>query len=257
MNTSIFFKAVCAAALLLLCPAVHGESPEVADLILKGDAYDQTFHAAEALQFYLPAEKLEPANVRNLVRIARQYRHLMTDAKKQETKLQLGKIAMDYSNRAASLGPNDSDAQIAIGITCGKMLPLQGTKEQLEASSRIKASAEKAIKVDPLNDTAWYVLGRWHKAVTEVSAFKRTMGGLIYGKLPTSTYEAAASCFEKAIAINPTRLMHYIELGRTYAQSGKMEEARRYLTKGLAMPDLEKDDPETKKRGKETLAKLR
>ena len=257
MNTSIFFKAICAAALLLVCPAVRGESPEVGDLILKGDAYDQTFHAAEALQFYLPAEKLEPANVRNLVRIARQYRHLMTDAKKLETKLQLGKNALDYSNRAAAAGPNDSDAQVAAGITYGKMVPLLGNKEQVEASSRIKASAEKAIKVDPLNDTAWYVLGRWHKAVTEVGAFKRTMGGLIYGKLPTSTYEAAASCFEKAIAINPTRLMHYIELGRTYAQSGKKEEARRYLTKGLAMPDLEKDDPETKKRGKETLAKLK
>ena len=61
---------------------------------------------------------------------------------------------------------------------------------------------------------------------------------------------------KKAIALNPKRLMHYIELGRIYAQMGKKEEARQFINKGLAMPDTEKDDPETKQRGRETLAKL-
>ena len=50
--------------------------------------------------------------------------------------------------------------------------------------------------------------------------------------------------------------MHYIELGRIYAQMGRKEEAREYINKGLAMPDAEKDDPEAKQRGRETLAKL-
>ena len=244
-----------AAALLVTCGAVRAESAE--ELILKGDVFDQTFHATEALQYYLPAEKLEPKNVRALVRIARQYRHLMTDATNRETKLQLGGLALEYSRRAAAFGPNDSDAQIAIGITYGKMLPLQGTREQVEASSRIRNSAEKAIKIDPRNDTAWHILGRWHKAVADVGVFKRAMGSLIYGSLPSSTHEAAVACFQKAIAINPNRLMHYIELGRTYAQMGKRDEAKRFIAKGLAMQDVEKDDPETKQHGREALAKLR
>ena len=50
--------------------------------------------------------------------------------------------------------------------------------------------------------------------------------------------------------------MHYIELGQTYAQMGKTADARRLIAKGLAMPDVEKDDPEIKRRGRETLAKL-
>jgi hypothetical protein len=33
-------------------------------------------------------------------------------------------------------------------------------------------------------------------------------------------------------------------------------DARRLIDKGLAMPDVEKDDPEIKRRGRETLAKL-
>jgi hypothetical protein len=50
--------------------------------------------------------------------------------------------------------------------------------------------------------------------------------------------------------------LSYIELGQTYAQMGKTADARRLIAKGLAMPDVEKDDPEIKRRGRETLAKL-
>ena len=256
-------------ALLLTCLALRVESiaadviltlPDsatVADLILKGDAFDKTFKATEALQYYLPAEKLEPWNVRVLVRIARQYRHLMTDATTRERKLQLGATALDYARRVASLATNDSEAQLAPAITYGKMLPLQGSKEQVAASARIKQSADEALRIDPRNDTAWHILGRWHRAVADVGGFKRAMGSLVYGKLPSSTNQAAVACFEKAIAINPARLMHHIELGRTYAQMGKKDDARRCITRGLAMPDVEKDDAETKRHGREALAKLR
>ena len=63
-------------------------------------------------------------------------------------------------------------------------------------------------------------------------------------------------CFEKSIALNPGRLIHFVELGRTYAQMGKTQEAKQLINKGLAMPSREKDDPETKQRGRKTLAAL-
>ena len=268
MNPSFFGGPFFAAVALLLCPltgrvALADElllkplnSVAAAELILKGDAFDGVFKATEALQFYLAAEKLEPKNVRLLVRIARQYRHLMTDSPLLEMKLVLGGAALAYSQRAAALAPNDSEAQLAPAITYGKILPLQGKKEQVAASALIKLSADNALRIDPRNDTAWHILGRWHRAVADVGAFKHAVGSLVYGKLPSSTNEAAVACFEKAIAINPARLMHYIELGRTYAQMGKKDDARRLIAKGLAMPDTEKDDPETKQRGREALVKL-
>ena len=103
---------------------------------------------------------------------------------------------------------------------------------------------------------AWHVLGRWHEALASISGVKRALCGLIYGQLPNTTNEAAVICFDKAIAINPSRLRHYIELGRTYGQMGKNAEARRFIEKGLAMPNMEHDDPELKQRGREALAKL-
>ncbi len=247
--STLFFTAT----LMLTCASVRAQS--ASELIAKGDALDLKFNPA-ALQYYVAAEKLEPNNVRLLVHIARQYRYLMYDATASAEKLRLGGIALVYGQRAAALGPNDAEAQLSPAITYGKLLPHQSSKEQVAATPLIKIAADKAIKLDPRNDVAWHVLGRWHQVLADVSSLKRMLGGLIYGKLPPSTNDEAVVCFDKAISINPRRLRHYIELGRTYAQMGKNVEARKYIEKGIAMPNMEKDDPELKQRGREALAKL-
>jgi len=249
-------KALLAAAVLLLTLPMLRAEP-VDDLIKKGDVFDQKFQAGEALKFYLPAEKLDPKSVRILTRIARQYRHLMQDASAKEEKLRLGKISLTYAQRAAALGPNDAEAQLSVAISLGKMLAFQGAKEQVDASPRIKVAVDKALALDPRNDTAWHILGRWHRVLADVSGVKRALAGAIYGKLPVGSNDEAERCLLKAIAINPNRLNHYIELGLVYTQMGRKDDARRFINKGLAMPDVEKDDPEMKRLGREALAKLR
>ena len=181
----------------------------------------------------------------------------MQDADSKEEKLKLGGISLDYAHRAAAIAPRDSEAQLSPAISYGKMLPLMGTKEQMQASREIKDCADKALKLDPQNDLAWHIAGRWNRILAEVSPVKRTLASIFYEKLPEASTEEAVKCFNKAIAINPHRLMHYIELGRAYAQAGQKEEACKALETGLAMPVVEKDDPDFKKHGRETLAKVR
>jgi len=243
---------------LALTLASTGARAESADeLIQKGDVFYTNLKAAEALECYLPAEKLEPNNVRLLVRIAREYRHLMSDATNACEKAQLGMTAVDFAHRAAVLAPNNPEAQLAVAISYGKMLPIEGTKQRIANSRLIKIAVDKVIVLDPTNDLAWHVLGRWYLALAEVSPVKRVFAQVMYDKLPPAKYEDAVRCFEKAITLNPNRLMHCIELGRTYAQMGRDADARKLITKGLAMPETEKDDPETKNIGQQILKKLR
>jgi tetratricopeptide (TPR) repeat protein len=163
---------------------------------------------------------------------------------------------VDYAERAVALAPDDPETQLALAISYGKMLPLEGNKQQIAHSRLIKIAVDKVIVLDPTNDLAWQVLGRWYRGLAEVGTVKRALARVAYGKLPPAKYEDAVRCFEKAIALNPNRLMHYIELGRTYAQMGRDADARKFITKGLAMPETEKDDPETKQLGREILKKL-
>ncbi|MEA3209801.1 MAG: hypothetical protein QOE70_2858 [Chthoniobacter sp.] len=257
MNFALSNLAIGAvAALLLLTSAAAGA--EAADELLKqGEVFDRRFEAGEALKLYLAAEKLEPKNVRVLVCIARQYRHLMADAPAKEEKLRLGRIALRYGQRAAALAPDDPEAQLSVAITDGKMLPFLSTKEQVETSPRIKSAVDKTLRLDPRNDLAWHILGRWHRVLADIGGVKRALAEAIYGSLPQGSNEEAARALEKAIALNPSRLMHYIELGRVYLQMGRKDDARKFIIKGLAMPNVEKDDPETKARGREALEKLR
>jgi len=225
-------------------------------LIAKGDQFDKRLQAKEALENYLPANKLEPDNVDLLVRIARQYRHLMSDAPSKKEKLRLGDISLEFANRAATLAPNNAEAQLSPAISYGKMLPFMGSKDQVNASPRIKAAVDRALQLDPTNDNAWHILGRWNRVLANINVVKRVLAKALYGDLPVTTNEAAEKCLLKALEINPNRLMHYIELGRIYAQMGRKEDARKYIQKGLAMPNKEKDDPEMKDVGRHILEKL-
>src|SRR5258708_39431467 len=108
----------------------------------------------------------------------------MTDATAREEKLRLGGIGLDYAQRAAALAPNDSEAQLSPAISYGKLVPLQGVKEQTEAARRIKEAADKAIRLNPHNDLAWDVLSRWNKVLVDVNGIKRALVSLLFGQLP-------------------------------------------------------------------------
>lgn len=255
MNAFISIRSFAVtSALLLGSLTVHAES--ASELIAKGDEADKSFNPSQALKYYLPAEKLDSKDVDLLLSIARQYRHLMCDVADESEKLKYGNISLAYAKRAAALAPNNSDAQLSPAISYGKMLPYEGKGEQVAASPLIKAAADRAIKLDPSNDTAWHVLGRWHQSLAAVSGARRAIGEVLYGKLPIGTNAEACACFNKAISLNPSRLRHYIELGRTYAQMGDQADAKKLIQKGLKMPNREKDDYETKALGKETLESL-
>jgi tetratricopeptide (TPR) repeat protein len=255
MNPNHSFRAfgLC-AVLCLLGLAALAESPDA--LIAKGDECEKKLQTKEALENYLPAYKVEPNNARLLVRIARQYRHLISDTSSKKEKLRLGYLSLDFANRAATLAPNNSEAQLSPAISYGKMLPFLGSKDQVDASPRIKASVDRALQLDPNNDTAWHVLGRWNRVLANINVLKRVLAKALYGDLPVTTNEAAEKCLLKAIELNPNRLMHYIELGRVYAQMGKKDRAREYLQKGLAMPNKEHDDAEMREIGRQTLENL-
>jgi len=233
-----------------------GGGEDADELIAKGDEFDKRLQAKEALENYMPANKLQPDNVDVLVRIARQYRHLMADAPTKKEKLRLGAVSLEYANRAATLAPNNAEAQLSPAISYGKMLPFMGSKDQVNAAPRIKAAVDRALELDPTNDNAWHILGRWNRVLADVNGVKRALAKALYGGLPVTTNEAAEKCLLKAIEINPNRCIHHIELGRIYAEMGRKEEARKCIQDGLAMPNKEKDDPEMKEIGRQLLQKL-
>ncbi len=240
--------------LLLITATAHAQ--DAASLIRQGDVFDVKYQTEEALKYYLPAEKLLPTNAELLLKIARQYIYRMPKLGSSEEKLTSAKTALGYTERAVKLAPELCEAHLGIALCWGRIIQLQGNKEKVEGSRHIKEAAEKAVKLDPHNDYAWHMLARWHQGLAGANSVVIGLARLIYGDIPAASNEEAVKYFLKAIELRPDRLIHHIELGRTYAQMGSEKEARRFLEKGLAMPDTEIDDPETKARGRKALAEL-
>lgn len=245
-------KLALAAALILAGQAFG----DLAELMKQGDANDAQFKPDAALQYYLPAEKLDPANAALLVKIARQYVFRMDGLASRDAKIASGRTGLSYAERAVKAAPNECDPHLSVAICWGKLTPHLGSKESVLASRMIKEEAGKAVNLDPRSDYAWHMLGRWHQELAQIGGVTRALALVAYGGLPAASNDEAVRCFQKAIALRPDRLIHHIELGRTYAQMGRKEEALKFLRQGLAMPNTEKDDPETKQRGKATLEKL-
>lgn len=236
--------------------ATNPARADFAELVKAGDVQDARFQSDEALKSYLPAEKLDPKNVDLLVKISRQYALRMNDLPKDADKIASGRTALAYAERAVAVAPDRCDPNLCVAICLGKLTPFLGNRESIEASRQIKISADKAVRFDPKNDYAWHILGRWHQSLANIGGATRLLAGAIYGGLPTASNETAVECFKKAMALNPGRLVHVVELGRTYALMGKKAEAKKYLEAGLAMPNKEKDDPETKQRGRAALKEI-
>ena len=253
MNRFPFASVVCAFAFILPATLFAGPAD---DLIRQGDLHDVKFASKTALESYLPAEKLEPNNVALLLKIARQYRHESQDAGSTAEKSRLAALALQYAQRAVALEPRNGEAHLSVAICYAKSLAFLGNKEKMNTLRVVKASVDQALALDPKQDLAWYILGCWNQRVAELGSFKKTMAEIAYGGLPDADDETAIKCFVKAIALNPNRLIHYIELGRTHAHAGNEAEARKYIQKGLAMANTGKDDAETKQRGSQTLAGL-
>jgi len=241
------------AAAMLMAGHALGNFTE---LVKQGDEYDAKFKPDTALQYYLPAEKLNPNDASLLVKIARQYVYRMADLSAKADQLKSGRTALAYAERAVKLAPKESDPHLAVAICLGKLSPLLGNKEGIEASHKIKAEAEAAARLNPKDDFAWHLLGRWNQELAQIGGMTRAVAMIVYGALPSASYGEAVKCFQKAIALNPNRLLHYVELGRAYAVMGRKEEARKFIEKGLAMANRDRDDPETKERGRKTLQSL-
>jgi tetratricopeptide (TPR) repeat protein len=243
------------AILAFVVSLAHAET--AGSLIAQGDAFDVRLQTADALAVYLKAEKLEPANAELLVKIAKQYGESMVTLTKADDKRRIGGIAVDYAKRAVALAPKSGLAHLALAICYGRVILVVPNKTKVEYSRLVRDNVELATKLDPSQDFAWHVLGRWHQGVSTVNGVLKLLIKIIYGGLPKASLPEAVACFEKAIKLNPDRLCHVIELGRTYAFMEKYAEARKLIERGLAMPNKEPDDPRTKDRGRDTLKEIR
>ena len=240
--------------LIILNSALQAQT--VAEWMKQGDELDAKQQTKEALAAYQEAERLGSPSAALLHRMAKQFGLSMNDQPSEAGKKAAGEKALAYARRSVAADAKDADAHVALAICYGRLLRFQETRQQIAWSRLIKDSAEQGLRLDPNHELGCYVLGSWHYELAGLNPLKRGLARVIYGAMPPASYAEAESYFKRAIALNPTRMASYVDLGMTYAELDNNTAARQMLAKGLALPDRDRDDPQVRARGQRALSEL-
>jgi tetratricopeptide (TPR) repeat protein len=240
---------------LLLTLAATGT--QAADMRLKAAlAAEARLDSRQALELFLVLQRESPQDAFLAQKVAQQYSDLVVDQRSPEEKKHFARLALEWSERAVQLDPENAVNVLSLAVCHGKLATFSDTLTKVKYSRLVKEEAERALALDP--DYAWahHLLGRWHREVADLGSTARFFVRLFYGGLPDASAAEAVSHLERAVALEPTELSHRLELGFAYAAAGQPERARESWKRGLAMPPRKKHDVAAQQRAREALVAL-
>ncbi len=221
-----------------------------------GDSTYNIFENEKALEYYLQAETNNQLSYDLSWKIARTYLDLGQDAK-DEKRAELFKKGEEYARKAIELNPDGAQGHLQLSIALGRVALDASAKERIRMSKEIKQEVDKAINLDPQNDIAYHVLGRWNRKIANLSWIEKGFANMFLGGIPEgASNESALNSFKKAIELNPDHINHYLELGITYQMMDDDKNAIAAFQKCIDLPVKDSDDPEYKEKAQEYLNDL-
>ncbi len=253
-----FLRFVTVGILMILVFTVFsGFAQEVDSLIQLGDLAYEKFDNQSALDYYQKAWKQDPQNYVIAWKLSRAYVDVGETLKDKDKRKEYFKKAEEFARKAVELNPSGAKGHLYLSIALGRVALDAGAKERIRLSKEIKAEVDKALELDPNDDIAWHVLGRWHRKLATLNWIERNFANMFLGGVPKeASVEKAAECFKKAIELNPGHINHHLELAITYEKLGKKDLAIEEYKKVLELPKKDADDDKYKKIAQEKLKKL-
>ena len=134
------------------------------------------------------------------------------------------------------------------------ILSVSGLKKQATLADSVRIYAENAIEIDPNNDRAYHILGRWHYEVGKLGWMTKFLSGVIFGSSPKGSMDLAIHYFEEAIRANDV-IVHHYWLGEALLKSGDKKSAVKQFQIIQDMPDVQYNDDYFKQQAKELIKK--
>ena len=211
---------------------------------------------AAAVTIYGTARRAGWSNCASLCVLARRYCDLMYLTNPVPARKDLLARALDCSLQAVTVDPSNGLAHACAAVCYAKECGFADLKAQLNFARLFKAESEQAIALDPKQDIAYYLLGRWNYELANVGLLSRAYVKVIYGGLPRASNAAAIANFKKAVELAPDRIMNHSGLAMVYATTGQTDLEVAELKKCLATKPLNLEDRDSQVDAAKKLAAL-
>ena len=149
-----------------------------------------------------------------------------------------------YAQRAVKANPAGADGHFALAASLGRAALMVGPEEKVHRATLIRNEALRALAIDPRQDGAYHILGRWNAEVMRLPGIgrfvaKHFLGGRVFDQ---ASWPKAIAYMRKAVELAPGRIYHHLDLADIYADAGRPREAEAELRLVDSLPAREAMD---------------
>lgn len=230
-----------------------------AEHIAMGDKDHLAMHAPVALHHYEEAIKADPKSYEALWKATREavdVGEYNSDDKERE---RLYATAELYARRAVDVNASDAEGHAQLARALGKKALSLGKKDQVKYAGDVRAAALEALKINPKHPAALHVMGKWNYEVKKLSGITRFMAKTFLGGkvFDSANWEDAQRFMEESTALDPTRLIHHLDLARVYAARDNKDKAREQYDATIKATATEFNDKHYQREASEEIKDVR
>lgn len=249
--------ALAAAMALLAFPAAQAQT--AAEHVALGDRDHAAMNATGALAHYEAAIAADPNDYDALCKASREAVDLGEFLSDEGQRKMLYAKAEGYGKRAVSANPNDAEGHFALARALGRSALTMGKRDRVKYAAEVRNEALAALKLSPNHAGALHVMGVWNAEVMRLNGVERFFAkNLLGGKVfDSANWNDAVRYMERAVAVDPDRITHHLDLGRIYADVGNVAKAREQLVWVASAPVHDYNDAHYKQEAEKTLKSLK
>jgi tetratricopeptide (TPR) repeat protein len=211
---------------LTVTPCANAQG--VTDHMVAGDRLFAVRDARGALREYELAIAANPVNYDALVKASRSAVDLgefEPDARERTAFFTRGR---KHAEGAVAVNPRGADGHYVLAAATGRAALAVGSRERINYGKIVRNEALASLAIAPNHAGALHVMGMWNAEVMRLPGVlrfiaRKFLGGEVFSE---ASWELAERYLERAVAAEPNRIVHHLDLGMILRDRGKTEAAR-------------------------------
>ena len=250
--------ALMSALVLAVAAGGAAGAQTASEHVALGDQAYAALNVAEAQRHYEAALAADSTHYDALCKASRGSVDLGEAERDRGRQMALFRTARSLAARAVSVNGADAEGHFHLARALGRAALSVGVRERVKYATDVREHALAALRANPNHPGALHVMGVWNAEVMRLNGVERffaknVLGGRVFG---SASWGDAVSYMERAVAADPERLTHRLDLGKIYLDRGEKAKAREMLEFVVRGRAMDPNDPAYKREAESLLRRM-
>ncbi len=257
MVSAIIITMPTVLCLFLILSASSAAAQGLSDHLAAGDRFYAAMAADSALSRFEKAIDADPRSYEALWKASRSAVDIGSYIKDEKRSKALFTRAEQYARRAMAVNAADAEGHFSLARALGKTALSQSPRGRVRYATEIRSRSLECLRLAPRHAGCLHVMGMWNAEVMRLNSFtraiaKNVLGGRVFG---TASWNEAVRYMEAAVASEPERVVHRVDLAEILDDVGQTARAREEYEMVLKLPATDVNDPQYKAHARRALGR--